>query len=360
MTASGAGTLILNGSSNYSGPTNISNGVVEVNNGKSLGSGAGTVTVNSGAALQLETSSTYSNPLVLGSTGITGTDGGLRMLVPSSGNCDTYSGAISLTGTSRINNDLNIGPVNVYTAYLGGTTLGLSLNSGSAITDSGNSTLYFGGASGANFWTTVVAPIQAHAIIKDGSGLLALGSGPTTAGSNVTINGGELVMCLQGTGGSTSNGSPGVGSTNGQGWTPAQVNDVLNNGTFIGTPTVGIDLSGGSWSDGGGVSVTNSQAFNLVVNESSLSTINTLTLTGANNYTGSTNIIKGIVNIRNAGNWARDQLHPGRDRRYWLQQHYWLDSAVAGRHRRQQTPDPHRLRCDGGCGAGQRWQRQRL
>jgi autotransporter-associated beta strand protein len=292
----GSGTLDLpSGTANtYNGPTNISNGYVNIQNAASLGNAAGTVTVTGTGELQLACTTsptTYnSNPLILSSMGYVNTDGGLRVLSTAGANT-IYPGQITLDGNSRIDNDHTQSG-----NYTPATTSGFWLNNANAITDQlGTSALTFGGA-GATFWTTVVGQIQAYSLAKDGTGTLALASGPSTAGGNVTISGGALVVLVNGT--STA----GPGGASGLGWTSAQVQNVLNNGTFNSTPTVDIDLTGGSWNDGGNVNVTNTKGFNLMVNElAAAAATNTLTLTGANNYTGTTTITKGQVNLQNGG-----------------------------------------------------------
>jgi fibronectin-binding autotransporter adhesin len=76
LTKSGAGTLVITGSSNYSGGTSISAGVLNIRNSNSLG--LGSATISSGAALQLQGGITVGNSLTINGSGIS-SDGALEM-----------------------------------------------------------------------------------------------------------------------------------------------------------------------------------------------------------------------------------------------------------------------------------------
>jgi fibronectin-binding autotransporter adhesin len=165
----GAGTLFLTGTNTYARPTDITSGVVNIQNAAALGNTNAATTVSNGAALQIQGGIiTAAELLTLNGTGVS-TDGALRNI---SGN-NTYAGAITLATASRINSDLN--------------TLTLDVASGNAITGTFN--LTFGGAGNV----TVNDPIATSTgtLTKDGAGVLTL-SGANTYTGITTISAGTL------------------------------------------------------------------------------------------------------------------------------------------------------------------------
>ena len=158
LTKDGSGTLTLSGANTYTSLTQVSAGIVDVQNNAGLGTTAGATTVTSGAAIQIDGSGlTIAEPIsTLVGTGVGG-GGALRNLA----NNNTWSGAITLdTSTaSRINSDAGT------LTLSGGVTIG------------GATTLTIGGSGN----TTVSGVISGTglALTKDGSGTLTL-SGTNT------------------------------------------------------------------------------------------------------------------------------------------------------------------------------------
>ena len=159
----GTGTWILSGSNSYTGATSGSAGVLNVQNNTALGSG--TVTVSSGAALQLQSGISVGNVLSLAGPGINN-DGALRSVSGS----NTYTGPISFTGATRINADAG-------TLYL--TTGGIA---------TGGNDLTLGGSG-----NMVVASILSGVGVftKDGPGIVTLTSSNSFAGT-ISVSAGTL------------------------------------------------------------------------------------------------------------------------------------------------------------------------
>lgn len=132
LTKIGTGTLNLNGSNTYSGGTTISGGLIKL--GTNTGLGTGTTTVSSGAALDLN-GSTTTNALVLSGT-LTNTHASLT----------TNSGAVTLTTAAIINTNNPI------------TLTGIISSSGT-LTKTGTGTLTLSGVNTNTGLTTITAGI---------------------------------------------------------------------------------------------------------------------------------------------------------------------------------------------------------
>jgi autotransporter-associated beta strand protein len=170
LSKDGAGTLTLTGANTYTGATNVTAGVLKIQHATALGTTAGGVSVDSGAALQIQGGITVgAEALTLNGTGVSN-DGALRNI---SGN-NTYGGLVTLGSAARINSDSG--------------TLTLDVASGNAIAGD-NMNLTLGGAGNI----TVADPIATGTgtLTKDGAGTLTL-SGANTYSGGTVINGGSL------------------------------------------------------------------------------------------------------------------------------------------------------------------------
>jgi autotransporter-associated beta strand protein len=170
LTKDGAGTLTLSGGNTYDGSTTVSAGALTANNASALGSTTGNTTVASGAALQLSGGVAIgAEALSLTGDGIS-SGGALRNLSGT----NSYAGAITLAGATRINSDA-------------GT---LTLGAGGI---SGTQNLTFGGAG--NITVSGLLGISTGTLTKDGNGILTLGNGTGTAYTGTTtVNAGTLVL----------------------------------------------------------------------------------------------------------------------------------------------------------------------
>ena len=176
VTKTGAGRLTLSGSSGaYTGPTTINAGMLALQSGTALGSGA--VNVASGANLEIQNSITVANALTIQGDGGVANDGAIENLA---GN-NTLTGNISLAGDARIGSSSgtltlsNAGTLTGANRHLtisgvGDTVINRNINTGTGtLTKTGGGTLTLGaassytGATSLNGGTTRLAATNAFA-----------------------------------------------------------------------------------------------------------------------------------------------------------------------------------------------------
>ena len=169
LTKYGSGTLILSGNSTYTGATNISAGVINIQHANALGNSSKT-TVASGATLQIQGDITIGAlPLTIKGVGVS-TTGALRNI---SGN-NTWGGTIT-TETPATSINSNAGT--------------LTLNATNAINSTTNIAVTFGGIGHITIPGTIT--IGSAGFTKDGSGTLTLTNANTYTGTT-TINAGVV------------------------------------------------------------------------------------------------------------------------------------------------------------------------
>ena len=274
VTKIGAGTLVLSGANTYTGTTTIGAGALNIQNNTALGSAIGGTTVASGAALQLQGGITVGSPftgaeaLTLNGTGVS-SDGALRNI---SGN-NTWTGAVNLGSASRINSDAG--------------TLTISGNIGGS-----GQNLTVGGAGNTALSGIIVT--DSGTLTKDGAGMLTL-SGANTYTGATTISGGILSISADNNLGT----APGA---------PTASDLTLNGGTLQTTANMTLNSNRGVTlgASGGTLDVNPSATLTyggIIAGSGSLTKTDsgTLVLSGANTYTGATNINAGILNIQSAG-----------------------------------------------------------
>ena len=268
LTAATPGTLTLTGANTYSGATTVSTGVLNIQNASALGTTAAGTTVNSGAALQIQGGiTTAAEALTLNGTGVS-SDGALRNISGT----NTYAGLVTLGAAARINSDA-------------GT---LTLSNTGTITGAGRG-LTVGGAGN----TTIASAIGTGSgtLTKDGAGTLTLTRQNTFSGAT-TISAGTLAYGVSnalGTGSVTvsdtgildlgADQSDSVGTVTLQG-----------GGQIIGTGTSALTTTGSFAMQSGSVSAILAGAVPL--NKTSSGTV---TLSGANTYTGLTTVSDGTL-----------------------------------------------------------------
>ncbi|MBI5689058.1 MAG: autotransporter-associated beta strand repeat-containing protein [Verrucomicrobia bacterium] len=173
LTKAGSGALVLSGNNTFSGSMTVSQGVLNLQHNSALGTTAGSTTVSSGAAVELQgvsggTAIVIGNEaLSLSGTGVSG-GGALRSVAGS----NSWAGAITLAANASI------------VAELDSLTLSGNLNGSSS-----GRVLTFGG--GGN--TTVSGAIGGNVgnLVKTGSGTLALTATNSYTGTT-TINAGTV------------------------------------------------------------------------------------------------------------------------------------------------------------------------
>nr|MBA3936178.1 autotransporter-associated beta strand repeat-containing protein [Planctomycetota bacterium] len=251
VTKAGAGTMTLSGASTYSGGTTISAGIIAVSTSNTaLGSGA--VTVGSAAGCQLSLSTTLlavANPLNITGGSVAG-QGALQFTAAGTA---TYSGAITITANTAAGGHF---------ASTGGGVLTLS----GAITSSAIVVFRFGSIVVSNIGSSYAAATITQATLSLG----ATNALPTTC--------------------TVALGQSGTSSLDLAGFdqTVAAVTRAANTTTInssIGTPTLTVATTAPDSYDG---TIIGSLA--LVKTGAS-----TLTLAGANTYTGSTTVSAGTL-----------------------------------------------------------------
>jgi autotransporter-associated beta strand protein len=168
LNKSGTGKLSLSGSSSsFAGNVNLSAGIINASGSATNMLGTGTVSVTGTGNLEVQGGATLANAMTLSSLGTGALDGAIQNIA---GN-NTVSGALTLTGNSRIQSDSG-------TLTVSGTTaLGANnLNVGGA----GNTTI-----------SNVVS--GTGSLTKDGAGTLTLSAANTYTGTT-TINNGTVAL----------------------------------------------------------------------------------------------------------------------------------------------------------------------
>ena len=279
LTQNGPGVLALTGNNSYAGATTISAGAINIQHANALGgTGAGT-TVQTGAALQIQGGITTAvETLTLSGNGVSN-DGALRNM---SGN-NTYSGAVNLAGSSRINSDS------------GSLTLTGGVNAA-------GQNVIFGGEG-----TMAVASSIATgngSVTKDGTGTLALNGNNTFTGG-VIINGGALQVGHPGALNNSSQNSVTFGDAVPAG-TKLQLfgNSVTVSGLNTGATPGGAVVENGHGSTNSVLTVNNAadNTFAGVIQNGGAGTLGlvktgsaVLNLSGNNSYGGGTTIDAGTV-----------------------------------------------------------------
>ena len=249
MTKAGAGALILSGSNSHTGLTTVSAGVLDVRSGAALGTTAGGTTVADGASLHLQ-------------GGITVTGESLN-LIGQGINYVTAPGALlNISGDNRWTGDITIGSAITRIVSNAGA---LTLDGDIALTGSaanhlvlqGNGNILINGdITGGGSSTTTLTRSGV------GSGIMTLAGTNTYLGATL-ISGGTLQV---GNGGDT--GTLGAGN-------------VTNNASLVVNRTGAITLAQVISGTG---SLTQKGA-------------GTLTLSGANSYSGLTTVSAGVLKI---------------------------------------------------------------
>ncbi|CAL7960396.1 putative Filamentous hemagglutinin N-terminal domain-containing protein [Gammaproteobacteria bacterium] len=236
LTKEGSGVVTLSGINTYTRNTTVSAGILNAQNASALGTGAGTVSVTSGAALQIQGGITITKALTLNGTGIS--DAGA---LDSVSGANVWSGAITLGSAARINSDTS-GTALTLTGGITGAGYALTIGG------TGNTTVSTAAITGAG--TTLT---------KDGAGTLLL-SFANTYGGATAVTAGTLSFSSAGN---------------------------------LGTATSAIALSGAGILSYTGPSTTFSRAITVGSGNGEVDNSGTGTLALSGGVTGSSNITMG-------------------------------------------------------------------
>jgi fibronectin-binding autotransporter adhesin len=345
LTKNGAGLLVLGGTNSYTGGTAINGGIVRIGADANLGAAAGGLSLDAGT-LATTASFASSRSVALGENGGTfsvaiGTQLTLGGAVTGSGVLGkTGAGTLVLSGanghtggthvgagTLLVSSDANLGAATAPLVLDGGT-----LRFGASFDPSAARPIALGSLggtidTGSNTSTFVQGIGGAGALTKQGTGTLVL-AGANSYSGGTTIGAGTLRIGDGGTAGSiagdvANNGAivfyrsdqisyggaisgSGTLTQAGSGTTVLTGINSYSGGTFIGAGTLAIGNGGTSGSIAGAVVNNGTLLFNrsdAVVFGGVISGAGalrqegggTLTLTGANSYTGGTAIVRGRV-----------------------------------------------------------------
>ncbi|EHN1433470.1 autotransporter-associated beta strand repeat-containing protein [Salmonella enterica] len=280
----GAGTLILNAENTYTGGTTISGGTLVATNVDALGSGD----VTDDATLELNTGGTFDNAI-----------SGSGQVVKSGDGALTLSGANSYSGGTLIS-DGTLVASNVEALGTGDVTdnATLALNTGgtfdNAISGSGNVVKSGDGTltlSGSNTYT-------GGTLISDGtlvaSNVEALGTGDVTNDATLALNtGGDFTNNISGSGQVVKSGDDTLTLSGANSYTGGTL---ISSGTLVAT---NVDaLGSGDVTDNATLELNTGGTFDNAISGSGnvvKSGADTLTLSGSNSYTGGTTISGGTL-----------------------------------------------------------------
>ncbi|MDH4872215.1 DUF4347 domain-containing protein, partial [Pseudomonas sp. BN515] len=309
LTKTGASTLTLSGSNTHSGAVNLTGGGLTLSGGSALGNSSA-VTQSGSTVLTIATAET------IGSLAGTGSVVLNAALTAGGDNTSTsYAGVISGSGfgiTKQGSGTLTLTGNNSYTGATNVSAGGLVLNRvGGALDDNTSVTV----ASGA---TLTVAADETIDVLS-GAGTVALGSSALTVGINGTSS--TFSGAITGSGTLTLDGGGTFtlsGTNSGQSWgmqvlsggTVAIAGDAnlgsgtlqLNDGTLSVTSAGTVDnaitlgASAGSVSVGSGLAVSLSGAIG-GTGALTKTGSGTLTLSGGNNYSGTTTVSAGTLAV---------------------------------------------------------------
>ncbi len=333
LTKEGTGTFTLSGSNTYTGATTIEEGTLIATHSNALGTTAGGTTVQAGATLQLQ------NDISIGAEALA-LDGSLA----SASGANTYSGAISGTGNVTLQSGtltLAGTTANTYTGIttVNAGTLDLS-KTGSVNALAGNLIVGDGSGSATVRWLAANQVADSSAITLDATGtpVLNLNGYSDTVGSLASSNASAAVQLGSGsltTGGDNSSTAfAGVISGTGGSLTKTGSGTLTLTGanTYSGGTTVSAGVLQGSTTSLPG-NIANNAA--VVFDQASAGTYagvmsgsgsltkqnaGTLTLSGANTYSGGTTVSAGALqgsttslqgNITNNASVVFDQASAG-------------------------------------------------
>ncbi|ELC7118460.1 autotransporter-associated beta strand repeat-containing protein [Salmonella enterica] len=284
LTKTGAGTLILNAENTYTGSTTISEGTLIATNVEALGTG----NVTDNATLEMNTGGDFDNAI-----------SGSGQVVKSGDETLTLSGANSYTGGTTISGGTLVAS-NVEALGSGDVTdnATLELNTGGdfdnniggtgSVVKSGDKTLTLSGANSYTGGTTISGGTLVVSNVE------ALGSGDVTDNATLELNtGGDFDNNIGGTGSVVKSGDKTLTLSGANSYTGGTT---ISGGTLVATNVEA--LGSGDVTDNAVLELNTGGDFTNAISGSGQvvkSGDKTLTLSGANSYTGGTTISGGTL-----------------------------------------------------------------
>jgi len=196
----GAGTLILTAANNYTGPTVINSGTLQIGNGGTTGSLATGSVITDNGILVFNRSNAVAQGTDFSGSAISGTGGlrqsGASILTLSAAN--SYSGMTTLnSGTLALSGAGTLGAATAALTVNGGVLdLGTTSQTVAAMTIAGGATIRNGTLTGASFTSTggtISATLSGAGSLTHTSGVLSL-TGSNNYSGGTTITGGTLQL----------------------------------------------------------------------------------------------------------------------------------------------------------------------
>ncbi|EGO0202921.1 autotransporter outer membrane beta-barrel domain-containing protein [Salmonella enterica] len=284
LTKTGAGTLILNAENTYTGGTTISDGTLVANNVEALGTGD----VTDNATLELNTGGDFTNNI-----------SGSGQVVKSGDKTLTLSGTNSYTGGTTIS-DGTLVASNVEALGTGDITdnATLELNAGGdfanniggtgSVVKSGDKTLTLSGSNTYTGGTTISGGTLVASNVE------ALGSGDVTDNATLEMNtGGDFANNIGGTGSVVKSGDKTLTLSGSNTYTGGTL---ISDGTLVASNVEALGT--GDVTDNAVLELNTGGDFTNAISGSGQvvkSGDKTLTLSGANSYSGATTISGGTL-----------------------------------------------------------------
>ncbi|MGM4106695.1 autotransporter-associated beta strand repeat-containing protein [Salmonella sp. NW271] len=284
LTKTGAGTLILNAENTYTGGTTISEGTLVANNVEALGTG----NVTDNATLELNTGGDFDNAI-----------SGSGQVVKSGDKTLTLSGANSYTGGTTISGGTLVA-TNVEALGSGDVTdnATLELNTGGTfdnvisgsgqVVKSGDEMLTLSGANSYTGGTTISGGTLVVSNVE------ALGSGDVTDNATLELNtGGDFDNAISGSGQVVKSGDDALTLSGNNSYTGGTL---ISDGTLVASNVEA--LGSGDVTNDAVLELNTGGDFDNAISGSGQvvkSGDKTLTLSGANSYTGGTTISGGTL-----------------------------------------------------------------
>jgi fibronectin-binding autotransporter adhesin len=288
VTKDGSGTLTLSGANSYQGATNITAGVVSVQNNLGLGAvstGSNGTFVTSGAELQLSNAA-HGNltiggeALTINGAGISSAAGALHNVAGT----NSFGGLVTLGSASTIKSDsgtsltlsggTSSANYGLTIAGAGNTTISGAMSNGSgSLTKNDSGTFTFAGTSGSTTGTVGKTHLNAgNMVVGNGSATTRLNTAEfdSAAGTTLTIASGGMVVANYASG------------------------TTYFSGSIAGTGTYGVDTAATFEKDGAGTLVFD-HTFNAGANSTLVLNGGTLSLLGAQVTFGTIHITGNTV-----------------------------------------------------------------